>query len=177
MSLTKRAASRPAATVPRSETLGTNFTIDSDGNGGDTSKSGVEIPILARYRAFGNSHLVGAVVHHPGVLTGAHVASKNIGDPARQIIATRQRRISRQGHFTVLATQPRARDLELGGAQIDQTALAAVPAHLTGRAARVLRSGHRHGGHHQQLFDKLTRCSTQQILDRQLRLPDHRQQR
>jgi len=46
MSLTKRAASRPAATVPRSETLGTNFTIDSDGNGGDTSKSGVEIPIL-----------------------------------------------------------------------------------------------------------------------------------
>ncbi len=72
------------------------------------------------------------------------------------------------------ATQSRTRDLELGGAQIDQAPLMAVPAHLARLPAGVLWPGNRFGGHHQQLFDKLSRQSTQQVLDRQLGLPNHR---
>ena len=41
----------------------------------------------------------------------------------------------------------------------------------------MLRSGHGFGGHQQQLFDELPRRATEQVVDRQVRLPDHRQQR
>jgi len=49
-------------------------------------------------------------------------------------------------------------------------------ANIAGLTSGVFRSGHRFSRHHQQLFDELLRHTTQHVFDRQLRLPDHRQQ-
>ena len=60
---------------------------------------------------------------------------------------------------------------------MDQPALFAVPAYFSGTLAGVLGAGHRFGGHDQQLFDKLARHLSKHVFDRELRLPDHREQR
>ena len=132
---------------------------------------------MARYRASGNAHLIGTAVHHPRVLVGADVAGQHVSDPPRQVGVAGHLGVAGQSHLARRAAQPRTGDLELGGAQVDQTALAAVPAHCSGRPARVLGPGDRFGRHHQQLFNELSRQSAQQVLDRQLRLPDHTKKR
>jgi hypothetical protein len=59
----------------------------------------------------------------------------------------------------------------------DHAALCAVPADVARLAPWVLGSGHRLGRQHQELFDELARELAQQIIDGQLGLPDHREQR
>ena len=92
----------------------------------------------------------------------------------RQIAILDQRGISRHSHFAGTAAQSRPLDAQLALPQGDHAILCAVPTDLTRLSAGMLGAGHRLGGQNQELLDELARELTQQVIDGQLGLTDHR---